>query len=479
MAGAQKAEYGTGGMAIQPVYEMDGKKVVRSPDGKPMIKAYRLKRYVYVYYKGERHKVTASVKLASQAPSAVAKAETEVRKLLKQKLATYSLLKEADEIQEEIESAAGVISELEDVVKQEKALTGSEDRASSLTIATLSYILDQDRVRASVDTRRIYESYWRNYIAVPPILGSPALGDFPLSKLDAQVLRQWEKVLYQKRSGFKLNPKAAEFDVEAFIKEGLVDSRRADQPALSPTSVKKILQLVSAVCEWALADRGRWSVTHNAAKYYAPWKKSTTTRKKFAPQTDLFHALVAKAEELGLSYMIPFMALVRHAFRPGEARGLRWCDLRLDTAKGQRPVIAVGGTIKYRQGGEIWVSGAKTDGALEEVTLSRATYDLLLKHRVDGSEFICCPPKGARKPFLTRDLYEQAWNALCEACDVPEDTAPYALKHGLISELLLAGMTPDAISLMTRHTSSQMIMRIYNTLQSADLADKIDSLGKS
>lgn len=77
--------------------------------------------------------------------------------------------------------------------------------ARTLTFACL-YYLEQPRrkVRAGMDTRRIYEGYVRNHIAVPTAEGRIALGTLEFSQADHDVLQLWEESIYADRKGYQM-----------------------------------------------------------------------------------------------------------------------------------------------------------------------------------------------------------------------------------------------------------------------------------
>ncbi len=219
-------------------------------------------------------------------------------------------------------------------------------------------------------------------------------------------------------------------------------------------------------------------------------QKADYRKKKFdAPRTAAFKNLVKTTEEQNLSFIIPLMALVRISFRPAEARGLRWVDLiDLTTMEGKtRKAFCLAGTIRNQPGGEAWVAEGKMVAAIgQNVVVPQHILEILEKHRKNGEEYVCYRPertgknaKRVSKPFLTKHDYADGWQAILKHADLPASTEIYTLKHGLIAELVLAGYGADAIQLMTRHTSQDMIMSVYCSMQAGDLADAIDDLHDS
>jgi integrase len=183
------------------------------------------------------------------------------------------------------------------------------------------------------------------------------------------------------------------------------------------------------------------------------------------------------------------MALVRMTYRPSEARGLRWSDLSevhsWDDRK--RMAFTLRGTIANAAGGEKWVAQGKTASAIGQ-TIEVPSYILTLleKHRVQGCEYVVAPPKKSgknstrrTKPFATKHDVEEGWRSLKRLAEVPADVDLYTLKHGLVAELLLQGVKPEVIALLTRHTTINMVMRVYASVQSGDLCDAIDTMHAS
>jgi integrase len=398
--------------------------------------------------------------------------------------------------------ASGLAAEIEkEQSKIEEGRTNLEKagRITSFGVAAISYLADSTGVKAGPATRRVYSSYLRNHILVPTNAERDAIGDLRIPDITVQVLQAFERSLYQSRDGFVLeySPTDKEFfpQFRAHIEEGTPMGRLIKRhPPIDPRTAAKIITYLSSVIEWAMQDPSRWGLHHYPINIVAKYKmvESSPRRKKdFAPRTAEFKEIVSAAEQLGLSYMIPLLALTRCSFRPSEARALKWSDIREVDVYGKRMHAAyIQGTIQHSKGqGERFVATGKTKAALsEQVVIPESTLELLRKHRVDGCEFVVPPApvipgvKNAghkRKPFLTKDAYAAGWRAIREKVGLPKDTDMYSLKHGLIAELLLKGESPKTICLMTRHTTEEMVKRIYGTIQSGDLANKIDELSET
>ncbi len=401
---------------------------------------------------------------------------------------------QADKADREIVEEEAAIEEMQRNVRKAREVVEARRRSRSLAVVCIHHNLDPD-IRAGDATRRVYESYLRNHVLVPTEQDRGALGDLAIYEIDKKVLKAYEQSFYVARSGFHyahdVRSEETAKAIQTYILDGVVlPSTQVDQKAISPKTVAKILTYLAGVVQWALQEPSRWGLEeyhHNLVANYQMARSEPTRRKAFAPRTAAFWDLIAAAEELGLQHMVPLMALTRCSFRPSESRGIRWVDLgRADLYGEEWDVATLKGTVRYLKGGEAWVSEGKTEAALNDpVVIPASIMELLRAHKVEGCEYVCPPApvdptkKNADrkvKPFLTRDAYAEGWRQIRERVGLPEGTDMYTLKHGMIAELLKRGFTPEQICLMTRHTTVEMINRIYGALQSGDLAQAIDDL---
>ncbi|NBV77716.1 hypothetical protein EBR66_06150 [bacterium] len=370
------------------------------------------------------------------------------------------------------------------------------DRMAALSIACVQYLLDSSGA-AKLPTKQLYEGYLRNHILVPTAQGRTAIGDLLIPAVTKAVLRELEESMYKERDGFRATnrilDRAVSNDVKNYITQNMTfPMSQVKQKAMKPVTAKKVLDFLGTVVEWAMQDPSKWSLgsypINTVRKYKMKQPPANSTRVKDVPTFEQFEALVSAAEELGLGYMVPMLALTWATFRPSESRALMWSDVNEKQVDGNVVYdVAVQRSLNYVKGaGEILVDGAKTAAAATTVRVPNSIMELILKHRVPGCEFLV-PPRpamntsnGRRKKheFLTRTVLNESWHLIASQIDLPKNMNIYKLKHGMISQLIQMGHNADQLTLMTRHTSSQMIMQVYGSIDSDRLANSIDELFK-
>ncbi len=387
-----------------------------------------------------------------------------------------------------------------EVEQQTQHIEGAEinlekmGRYCSLGNACFQYLMDTDHVHAGNDTRRIYASYLRNHVLVPTANGRSAIGDLLIPEITKDVLTSFERSLYSARIGYRLQYSMQDAaGIEAYAAWLEVGQRapmkEKNQVALDPTTVDKMIDWLGSVVERAMSEPKEWGLHDyniNTVAKYRMTKTSPQTRKTYAPRGSDFWNVVKAAEDLNLQYMIPLMALTRCTFRPSESRGVRWSDfIKIDDRGKERHAIVLHGTIKCVKGvGEMWMPEGKSNAALgDPVVIPESIMELLEKYRVEGCDYVCAaaPVDASKKnadrrkqPFLTKNDYPDGWKLIRNHIGLPDDCEMYTLKHGLIGELILEGHSTNAILGMTRHTTEQMIKRVYSAISSGDLADAID-----
>ena len=153
--------------------------------------------------------------------------------------------------------------------------------------------------------------------------------------------------------------------------------------ALGPKTAGMIIDFIAAVVEWAMQAPKKWGLGEyniNTVAKYKMVESAPATRKTFAPRGSEFSRLVKAAEELGLTYMIPLMALTRCTFRPSESRAIRWSDFTTKDIRGKVwDAATLHGTIRVVKGkGETWVPEAKTEAAIDDpVVIPKSIMTLL------------------------------------------------------------------------------------------------------
>ncbi len=396
---------------------------------------------------------------------------------------------QADALGRQVETEEAEIAEMERNLQRASEVKRRGERLNTLSVAALSYIADKEGVRAGPQTRGTYKGYLRNHILVPTAIGRTALGDLPVGGITKKDLQAFERSLYSDRDGYRLKCDPMKIDIKGWLmNDDDLPISNHRQEKLMPRTAHKVLKFVASVVEWCRQEPDRWGITSpvNTVQAYKPIKKPSTSRRQGAPRTARFLHLVEAAEANGLGWMVPLMALVRLTYRPSEARGLRWADLTevygWDGRK--RMAFRLMGTIANASGGEKWVPEGKTEEATgQTVEVPEYILTILRKHRIDGSDYVVAPPKKTGKnanrrvkAFMTKHDVEDGWRRLKELAGVPAQTDLYTLKHGMIAELLLQGHKPEVVTLLTRHTTIDMVMRVYASIQAGDLCDAIETM---
>lgn len=371
-------------------------------------------------------------------------------------------------------------TEYEEVCREEEEVGLQLDEAKKALPQTVGWAVAYWLLNISADgnvhppTRTYYVQLMSDYVLVPFELGKRAIGDYTLAELQdrqlaKEVFQDLERSLRRERISFE----SIEFqDYLAGNQAPKVQAKRRKM-----NTGYKVLDTLSQAIQWVVFESniGSFRGMENPLKSYARLYPKPRKAKRIALRGDEFQRLVSAAESHGMPQLVPLLALVRHGFRPSEARALRWSDRIGDTNKWK----VVGSIIRNR--GEVWVDRTKTtdgDAEAEHVTFSKSTVELLEQYRAPGCDYVVSPFPGSRKTFMTLTTYTERFSKLRVLAEIEgrEEKTIYMLKHGLISELIRAGVSVDQIVLMTRHTSFQMVRQIYNDISSDDLAEAIDNL---
>lgn len=487
MPGRPRLREGVGFRGDNPVYKRTSKGTVKGADGKGIVDYVGRRGYDW-FYSEKLGKVVKTAMLTGRSDEELKQKLREwvnAQRLAERNFAVRQSEQRAllKEIQTNLVSARKLSSDYElvnaEIELAEHELLNAErryDRNTSVTMLCLFFLHAGSAVET---TKRVYESYLNNHIAVPYRIGVRAIGDIPFEKLTPDDFAEWEIALTKNRRAY-----------EGVCVKDLSDdqwSKWFDEPAsrnlieidrsATQATAYKAGSFLLGVLNWAVRDRH--SVVRNHVNPLSNYKREISKprrakARRASVRGNEFDLMIASAESLGFQFMVPLMALVRCGFRPAEARGLRWVD-RLDEQR-----FKVAGRIVYeRSKGQKWAPGTKTTSAEDEaevVTLSQSTIKLLEAHR-DGGAYVVPPVTGARYPWLGTQ-YTEYWHQIADHAGISFDErqTTYALKHGLISELLLANVAPHTIVLMTRHTTLEMVMRVYNDIGSLDLAKKVDEM---
>lgn len=326
------------------------------------------------------------------------------------------------------------------------------ERRCTINYAMALYLRNGGK-RAEDETIRGYRSMWLSRVAHD-------IGCTPLTALDEDAFTWFQRQLAAK------NESATKFDVEdetwvdEWVETGKLPGRVAGETKkTSPKGAKNIVDLIKAALRWA---RSKDHFTHASdnieailgTELFRPVRKGTTDWDPLMHEE--FKSLSAAAESMGLGEYIPFMVLVRHGFRPAEARALRWKDV---DQKEKR--IYVTGSLRPRGGERLVEGAAKTEAALDWVPMAPDALELLATYGGKGDFVVGTCGANTGKPFMPRDYYTEVWKLVREEAGLDRRFKPYHLKHGMVTELLLDGVSETQIILMTRHTSVQTIKKAY------------------
>lgn len=371
-------------------------------------------------------------------------------------------------------------SEHEEVCREEEEVALQLAEAKESIPQTVGWAVSYWLLTLSADenmhppTRTYYVQLMSDYVLVPFELGKKAIGDYTLAELQdrqlaKEVFQDLERSLRRERISFE------SIGFQDYLAGNQTPKVQAKRRKMS--TGYKVLDTLSQALQWVVfeSEIGLFRGMENPLKSYDRLYPKPRKAKRIALRGDEFQRLVSAAESHGMPQLVPLLALVRHGFRPSEARALRWSDRIGDTNKWK----VVGSIIRNR--GEVWVERTKTtdgDTEAEHVTFSKSTVELLEQYRAPGCDYVVSPFPGSRKTFMTLTTYTERFSRLRVLAEIEgrEEKTIYMLKHGLISELIRAGVSVDQIVLMTRHTSFQMVRQIYNDISSDDLAEAIDNL---
>lgn len=371
-------------------------------------------------------------------------------------------------------------TEHEEVCREEEVVALQLAEAKESIPQTVGWAVSYWLLTLSADenmhppTRTYYVQLMSDYVLVPFELGKKAIGDYTLAELQdrqlaKEVFQDLERSLRRERISFE------SIGFQDYLAGNQTPKVQAKRRKMS--TGYKVLDTLSQALQWVVfeSEIGLFRGMENPLKSYDRLYPKPRKAKRIALRGDEFQRLVSAAESHGMPQLVPLLALVRHGFRPSEARALRWSDRIGDTNKWK----VVGSIIRNR--GEVWVERTKTtdgDTEAEYVTFSKSTVELLEQYRAPGCDYVVSPFPGSRKTFMTLTTYTERFSKLRVLAEIEgrEEKTIYMLKHGLISELIRAGVSVDQIVLMTRHTSFQMVRQIYNDISSDDLAEAIDNL---
>ncbi len=177
----------------------------------------------------------------------------------------------------------------------------------------------------------------------------------------------------------------------------------------------------------------------------------------------------------GSGYGPVYATLLYTGMRRGEALGLRWCDVDLDTA-----TITVTQTLGLVDGKRVINPTAKTKAGNRAITLNTGLVALLREHKgnrpvpmLDGSDYVFCTQVGTAiyPGNLMRDF--EHWVTLS---GLPRLTL-HGLRHTSATTLVNMGVPLTVVAERLGHAKTSTTMDLYAHTHKGQHADAADRLG--
>ncbi len=462
---AKRRLKGDGTQFAVPDYQRDKNGFVLDDNGNKIVAGYRLKGTRHVDYKGKKAVVNASVKDDGFDAKTMSASRAGI-KALESRLAaaaaewtTCCAMDFAQEHRFEIDLARHE--------EKQSSLDASADadrlrREQSLNFAIFKYLNSQG-VRAGNETKRGYRSNWLNRIAHD-------IGLLPLQELDEETFVGFQRRLADEVDcSDRLNVDDDSWMLDWVETGKMPSSRSVVLKKTTPKGAKNIVNFIKAVVKFARRNQP-WKSLNNQFNEILDcpmFRKVVQASRDWDPlMLPEFRKLCAAAESMGLVEYIPFMTLVRHGFRPAEARAVRWTDVDLNTKR-----ISVSATLRP-SGGEHLVEGeAKTEAALDWVNIEDQAFELITKYGGKGDFVVGSAGRTTSKDFMPRDVYIELWQRIRAEAELDSRYKPYHLKHGMVTELVLANVPEATIIFMTRHTSVETIRKAYTWIGKGEIQE--------
>ena len=74
---------------------------------------------------------------------------------------------------------------------------------------------------------------------------------------------------------------------------------------------------------------------------------------------------------------------------------------------------------------------------------------------------------------MPRDVYMELWQEIRTEAELDSRYKPHHLKHGMVTELVLANVPEVTIIFMTRHTSAETIRKAYTWIRKGELQQQM------
>ena len=235
-------------------------------------------------------------------------------------------------------------------------------------------------------------------------------------------------------------------------------SPSSDRP-LSRSALIKLRSVLAQALDFAMR---RDLVTRNVARIAELTPTALRTEARRSLDVAQGRALLAAIEEHRLGAMFTVMLTI--GLRPGEAAGLSWADVDLDTGR-----IAVRRGVRLVRGTPVLVDALKTARSRRTIDLPAVAHEAMRRHRVrQTAERIAS--RSWAEPAL---VFPTAHGTLLSPSNVRRDLAvitesvglgrwrPNELRHSAASILCDAGVPLEHVADLLGHTNTRMLEQTY------------------
>lgn len=221
----------------------------------------------------------------------------------------------------------------------------------------------------------------------------------------------------------------------------------------------KVRSVLGQVLDWSMR---RGYVARNVARVSELTPDAKETKPRRALDVDEARALLGALAEHRLGAMFTVMLTV--GLRPGEAAGLRWSDVDLDTGR-----LAVRCGVRMEKGRPVLVDALKTARSRRTVDLPAITVDALRAHRKRQSEERLAASTWVDKSLVfttsTGSVLDPA-NVRRQLRRLTESAGlghlrPNELRHSAASILSHDGVPLEVIADLLGHTNTRMLEQTY------------------
>ena len=227
---------------------------------------------------------------------------------------------------------------------------------------------------------------------------------------------------------------------------------------LSAKSVENVAMTVHRM----LRDAVRWGrIPKSPAEMADPPKRSASHRPIKAWTADTLRTFLEATRDDELSAL--WMLIATTGLRRGEALGLRWSDVDLETGRAQinQTVIAIGWNVHFGQ--------PKTQAGRRPIALDPATVEVLRKHRramharpasagTGGDQLVFCGPDGA--PHHPERVYQAFRRAVIRHHLPPIPL--HGLRHTWATLALQADVHPRVVQERLGHSNIAITLQTYS-----------------